>query len=155
MPHIDQTTVNVIIGALIPTVAALFATRTALRDVGLRRDLEVTRRFVELVGVVDGRPIDRDRKDVGVVDQVASIFLLVGLANRYRWLKPATLSVLDQFGHRPHLREAAQVARDRISWTPLDRLTLGKRSATLALIQIQVSEEPPGEPALPSTSSDH
>ena len=155
MPDIDQTTINVIIGALIPTVAAVLASRIALRDVGLRRDLEVTKRFVELVGVVDGRPIDRERKDVGVVDQVASIFLLVGLARRYRWLKPATMAVLDQFAHRPHLRDAALNAKGRMTWTFVDRLTIGTRATTLAEGSVGAPEVPPNDPEEPATTPNH
>lgn len=154
MPNIDQTTINVIIGALIPTVAGVLASRTALRDVGLRRDLEVTKRFVELVGVVDGRPIDRQREDVGVVDQIASIFLLVGLARRYRWLKPTTMAALDQFEHRPHLREAAMAARGRIPWTVIDRLTVGRRAVALPKSQVHAPEVPPNVPEQPSTTPD-
>jgi len=55
------------LAALVPTLGVDLAGRTALRDLALRRDLEIKKRSNELVATFDGRPIGRD--EVGVIDE--------------------------------------------------------------------------------------
>jgi hypothetical protein len=78
--------------ALIPTTGAVVAIIPATRDLRLRRQTDITDRFVKLIATAHGRPIDRDA--VGVAEQVAVIYLLASLARRNRWLRPGTRAML-------------------------------------------------------------
>jgi hypothetical protein len=80
--------------ALIPTTGAVIAAVSATRDLRLRRQTEITDRFVKLIAVAHGRPTDRDY--VGVGEQVAVIYLLASLARNNRWLRSATQAMLEE-----------------------------------------------------------
>ncbi len=80
--------------ALIPTTGAVVAVIPATRDLRLRRQTEITDRFVRLIAVAHGRPTDR--KYVGVGEQVAVTHLLASLARRNRWLRSGTQAMLEQ-----------------------------------------------------------
>lgn len=54
--------------AAIPTIGAVYAAIQVTPDLRLRRQTEITDRFVRLIAVAHGRPVDREY--VGVGEQV-------------------------------------------------------------------------------------
>ena len=103
--------------ALITVAGALWATRPALRDFGLKRRLETTTLFEQLVK----RANNAGSLGLGLSEQVAAIYLIGSFGRDEKHLRDAARATLEgmltqQFGHsRDVIHEAARGALALIS----------------------------------------
>ena len=77
-------------------VAAVLVARSASKDLAVKRQLESTERFLELIAVAHGRPRD-GRGHVGISEQVAAVHLVAEFGAAHSWLREAATESLASF----------------------------------------------------------
>lgn len=77
-------------------VAAVLVARSASKDLAVKRQLESTERFLELIAVAHGRPRD-GRERVGISEQVAAVHLVAEFGAEHSWLRGAATESLVSF----------------------------------------------------------
>src|SRR5688572_363084 len=82
-----------LIGGAVLVVGALLVAFTASRELSVKRRLESTDRFLDLVALAHARPRDSTRT-VGVVEQVGAITLIAQFGEDNKWLKQSAIDVL-------------------------------------------------------------
>lgn len=80
--------VQALVIAAVPSVAAIVTAWVAFRDLGLRRRLETSQKFLTFFATAHGRPTD-GRDGVGAGEQVATVHLIADFAIREKLVREA------------------------------------------------------------------
>lgn len=99
-----QVEVAVVIAAGAVAAAALAAS-VASRELVLKRQLEITRSFLEILSVAHGRPRD-GRPQTGRGENIAAIWLLGELGRSNTWLARSTDAALQDLAEHTYELEA-------------------------------------------------
>jgi len=79
--------------ALVPSIVAGVTAIVGLKDLGLRRRIEVSKQFLALIAEANGRPAD-GRTAAGVAEQIATISLIADFALKEKLLRNAAFEGL-------------------------------------------------------------
>ena len=80
--------------ALVPTAGVLLSVFVSTRDLDLRRKLESTDKFFDIVMLSNAR--SREREHVGTAEQVAAVHLLADFGKTEDHLKNASRAALEE-----------------------------------------------------------
>ena len=116
------------ISAIAVIVAAVLAARAASEDLVVKRQLESTDRFLDLVSILENRT---GAGDVGLNKQIATAWLLaqVGRDNEFlRRTAEETLKVYVDHYKEEEIPSLNAALRDALTWLEKPRQKIGRRS---------------------------